>query len=59
MIFTIGFTLALMGYALYALYGTGYKYTKNNYDYAGYFVGGIGAALVLLSLATLTWKYLP
>ena len=59
MIFTIGVTTALLGYATIAMFGSDTRYRHNGYDWlgAGMVVGG--ALLALFSLATLAWKYLP
>jgi hypothetical protein len=55
MIFTFGTILLLIGYLWYHQTG----YSKDWRDFAQFVLMSIGSGLLLFSLLTLAWRYLP
>ena len=59
MIFTIGILLAIFGFSIGHSFGDHRKSVWNKFDYVASSMFVVGVLLMLSSILTITWRYMP
>jgi drug/metabolite transporter superfamily protein YnfA len=55
----IGIVFVVLGFIIINAWGLPNRYLYNKWDYIGSFIGVLGLLLIMISIVTIVWRYLP